>query len=57
LSYNIKAEIDFKIKRAFVFNINKVKRRVNILKKRLKRISSISLSKEAKNNIILKEKK
>jgi len=39
-----------------MFNINKIKRRVNVLRKRLKRISSNSLLKEAKNNMILKKK-
>jgi len=57
LSRNIKAEVNFKAERAFIFNINKVKRRVNVLKKRLKRISLNSLLKEVKNNTILKGRK
>ena len=57
LSRNIKAEVGFKAERAFISNINKVKRRANILKKRLKRISLNSLLKEAGNNMILKERK
>ena len=57
LSRNIKAEINFKTERAFISNINKVREGVNILRKRLKKISSYSLSKEAGNSIILKGRK
>ena len=53
LSHIIKTKIDFKIKRAFIFNINKTERRIKILRKRLNRIISNSLLKEARNNIIL----
>jgi hypothetical protein len=52
LSYNIKTEINFKVKKAFIFNINKIKKRVNILKKRSDRIFLNSLLKEIKDNII-----
>jgi hypothetical protein len=57
LNRSIKAEIGFKTERAFISNINKAKRRVNISRKRSKRISSNSLLKEAGNNIILKGRK
>jgi len=40
-----------------VSDINKVKGGVNILRKRLKRISLNSLLKEAGNNIILRRRK
>jgi hypothetical protein len=57
LSYNIKAEVSFKAEKAFVSNINKARRRVNMLRKRLKRIFLNSLLKETKNNTILKRRK
>jgi len=57
LSRNIKAEINFKTERAFISNINKARKGVNILRKRLKRISLYSLLKEARNNMILKGRK
>ena len=57
MNYNIKVEINFKIKRAFMSDINKVKRRINISRKRSKRISLNSLLKKAGNNTILKGRK
>ena len=57
LSRNIKAEVNFKAERAFIFNINKTERRIKILRKRLNRIISNSLLKEAKDDIILKKRK
>jgi hypothetical protein len=57
LSRNIKAEVGFKVKRVFISDTNKAKGGVNVLKKRLKRISSNSLLKEARNSMILKGRK
>jgi len=57
LSRSIKAEIGSGAERASMSDINKAKRRVNVSRKRLKRISSNSLSKEAGNSTILKGRK
>jgi hypothetical protein len=57
LSYNIRAEVGFGAERASISNISKAREGANILRKRLKKISSYSLSKEAGNNIILKGRK
>jgi len=52
LNYNIRIEIDFKIKRAFIFNIIKIEEKANVLRKRSSKISSNFLLKETRNNII-----
>ena len=57
MSRSIKAEVGFKVERAPVSDINKTRRRANVLRKRSKRISLNSLLKEAGNNTILKRRK
>jgi len=51
----LKIEIIFKKKGNFIFKVNRVKNKANILKKRLNKIFLNLLLKGIKNNIILKE--
>jgi hypothetical protein len=57
LSYSIEAEVGFGAERASMPNTSRAKERANVLRKRLNRISLNSLSKEARNNIILRGRK
>ena len=57
MSRNIRAEVSSGAERAPVSDINKAKGGANVLRKRSKRISSNSLSKEAGNNTILRRRK
>jgi hypothetical protein len=53
LSYNIRAETGFKAEGASILNTSRARRRTNVLRKRLNRISLNPLLKKARNNIIL----
>jgi hypothetical protein len=57
LSHSIRAEVGSRAKRASVPNTSRAKGRANVLRKRLNRISLNSLSKETRNNIILRGRK
>jgi hypothetical protein len=57
LSYSIGAEVGSGAERAFVPNTSRAKGRANVLRKRLNRIFLNSLSKEARNSIILRGRK
>ena len=57
MSRSIRAEVGSGAERASVSDINKAKRGVNVSRKRLKRISLNSLSKEAGNSTILRGRK
>jgi hypothetical protein len=57
LSHSIRAEVSFRAERASMPNTSRAKERANILRKRLNRISSNSLSKKARNSIIPRGRK
>ena len=57
MSRNIRAEVSSGAERAPVSDINKARRGANVSRKRSKRISSNSLSKEAGNSTILRGRK
>jgi hypothetical protein len=57
LSHSIGAEVNSRAERASVPNTSRAKGRVNVLKKRLNRISLNTLLKKARNSIILRGRK
>ena len=57
LSYSIRAEVSSGAERAFISDTNRARGGANVLRKRSKRISLNSLSKEAGNSTILRGRK